>query len=345
MAFAALQRFAIRRMLSLPSPLLRLASGGAAVHRGGRTLEPRMQALGAGADLGLAVLTPADARLRCARHLEMLRAPAERGVTAEALTLAAAGRDIAARAYRPDSQDPTAPILVFAHAGGGVLGDLEACDGLCRILALVMRCPVVSVDYRLAPEHRFPAGLDDFIAACRWARDAAPRFGASAGAIMAGGEGIGAAFAAAACQTFRALGEPQPRLQILFYPWTDLASETPSMSTYADTYPLSRGQLDWLVGHYLGPRDDPADPRLSPLRAASVADLAPAVVATAGFDPLADQGEAYARRLAETGVPLAYRRYDALTHGFAAFAGPVPAADAACREVAGLARGLLEGAA
>lgn len=343
MAFSSLQRFAIRRLLSLPSPLLRLASGGAATYRGGRTLEPRMQALGAGGDMGLAALTPAEAREQIARRSAILRAPPERGVAAAPLAIAAADREIGARLYRPDAQDPTAPLLVFAHDGGGVLGDLDACDGLCRILARILRGPVISIDYRLAPEHRFPAGRDDVIAASRWARDQAARFGAPAGAVMVGGEGIGAAFAAAACQDFKRLGEPQPMLQMLFYPWTDIASETPSMNTHADAFPLSRATLDWLVGHYLGPQDDPGDPGLSPLRAASVAGLAPAVVATAGFDPLADQGEAYAQRLAAAGVPLAYRRFDALTHGFAAFAGPVPAADAACREVAELARDMLDG--
>jgi acetyl esterase/lipase len=234
-------------------------------------------------------------------------------------------------------------VLVYAHMGGGVIGDLETAHVFCTVLAKLARCPVLSVDYRLAPENRFPAGFEDVLAAYRWARDNAVLvFGAPPGHAAIGGDSMGGAFAAALCQELKRLGEPQPALQLLIYPAVDLASESASMTTYADAYPLSRALMDWFVGHYLGPNDDPADPRLSPIRAADLAGLAPAVIATAGFDPLVDQGEAYARRLQAAGVPLTYRCYDALAHGFTAMAGAVPLADAACREIAGLVRETLE---
>ncbi|MET0273801.1 MAG: alpha/beta hydrolase, partial [Phenylobacterium sp.] len=247
------------------------------------------------------------------------------------------------RLYRPQDQDPAAPVIVWAHFGGGVIGDLESGDAFCQVLARIARAPVLSVDYRLAPEHRFPAGFDDVLTAYRWARDHAARCGGPQGAAAIAGDSMGGAFAAAVAQALKRAGEPQPVLQLLVCPSVDLACESASMTTYADSYPLTRSLMDWFVGHYVGPEDDPADPRLSPLRAADLAGLAPAVVITAGFDILLDQGEAYARRLREAGVPVAYRCYDALAHGFTAYTGAVPAADVACREIAGLVREGLQG--
>jgi acetyl esterase/lipase len=219
-----------------------------------------------------------------------------------------------------------------------VIGDLETCHAFCGILARIARTAVLSVDYRLAPDHRFPAGLDDVLAAFRWGRENAARFGAAPGAAAIGGDSMGGNFSAIVAQEMKRLGEAQPALQLLIYPAVDVASETPSMTTYADAYPLSRSIMDWFMGHYMGPDANPADPRLSPDKTADLSGLAPAVVITAGFDPLVDQGEAYAKRLIAAGVPTTYRCYDSLAHGFTAFTGAVPAADAACREVARLVR-------
>jgi acetyl esterase len=130
--------------------------------------------------------------------------------------------------------------------------------------------------------------------------------------------------------------------QLLIYPCTDVASETPSMTTFADAFPLNKPMMDWFMGQYMAPESDPTDPRLSPLRAPDLVGLAPAVIATAGFDPLCDQGEAYAKALRAAGVPVAYRCYESLSHAFTAFTGAVPAADTACREIAGLVRDTLE---
>jgi acetyl esterase/lipase len=340
MADPAIQRAILRGVLSLPQPILRLASGGAVVYRGGRTLDPRFQFL-AHQTRGLPPLTrltPQEARRASAEALKAVEGRVEPGVTWTAVAVEAETGLIDARAYRPAAQDPAAPVLVWAHMGGGVIGDLETSHVFCTLIARVARCPVLSVDYRLAPEHRFPAGLDDLLAAFRWARANASRFGAPAGEVAIGGDSMGGNFAAALCQEMRRRGEPQPALQLLVYPAVDVASETPSMATYANAYPLSRALMEWFIGHYMGPDDDPADPRLSPIKAANFAGLAPAVIATAGFDPLVDQGEAYARRLQAAGTAVVYRCYDALAHGFCAFTGAVPAADGACREIAGLVR-------
>jgi acetyl esterase len=345
MANPSVQRFMARTLLSLPSPVLRALSGGAAVYRGGRTLDPRFQFLAAAGARGpvLTQLTPEEARRASAQGLDPVRGQPEPGVRIEPLTVPGAAEAIAARSYRPDDQDPNAPVLVFAHFGGGVIGDLDTCDAFCGILAKVTRGPVLSVDYRLAPEHRFPAGLDDVMAAFLWARDNAARFGAPSGRAAIGGDSMGGNFAAAIAQDLKRRGEAQPALQLLIYPCVDVASESASMTTYAEAYPLSRALMTWFVGHYMGPEADPADPRLSPLREPDLSGLAPAVVITAGFDPLVDQGEAYAKALRAAGVHVVYRCYDALAHGFTAFTGAVPCADVACREIAGLVREGLEG--
>lgn len=341
------QRFVLRTLLSLPTPVLRLMSGGASVYLGGRTLDPRLQFLAAqsrGAP-PMNALTPEAARRGSAQALVTLSGEPEPGVRSEYVAIEGAGGSIAARAYRPSLQDPAQPLLIYAHMGGGVIGDLETCHTFCTILAKITRGPVLSVDYRLAPEHRFPAGLDDVMAAYRFGRENAGRFGAPTGVAAIGGDSMGGYFAAIVCQEMKRLGEPQPALQLLIYPCVDVASETPSMTTYADAFPLSRATMDWFMGYYMGPGDDPADPRLSPMRREDLSGLAPAVIATAGFDPLIDQGEAYARALKAAGTPVVYRAYDSLTHAFTAFTGAVPAADVACREIARLVRETLQGKA
>jgi len=345
MASPDLQRLMAKAMLSLPSPLLRAMSGGGAVHLSGRTLDPRFQFMAHAARGAppMAGLPPQAVRAGSAASLAVVAGRLESGVRSENLTIDGPGGALPLRAYRPPVQDPDAPLMVFAHFGGGVIGDLETCDVFCGILAKVARCAVLSVDYRLAPEHRFPAGLEDVLAAYRWAREHTPRFGAPAGRVAVGGDSMGGNFAAIVAQEMKRLGEPQPALQLLIYPAVDVASQTQSMTTFGEAYPLSRQTMEWFMSHYLGPNDDPADPRASPIRAADLSGLAPAVIATAGFDPLVDQGEAYATRLRDAGVPVAYRCYDALAHAFTAFTGAIPAADIACREIAGLTREGFEG--
>ena len=340
MASDAAQKTILKLILSLPSPILRAMSGGGVVYKGGRTLDPRFQFFAHAAKKmpAMTTLSPAEAVAGSARGLAAVQGPLEPGVRTESLSIDGPNGPIPARAYRPDGQDSSAPLIVYAHMGGGVIGDLETCHAFCSILARIVRTAVISVDYRLAPEHKFPAGLEDVLAAYRWARDNAGRFGAALVAPAIGGDSMGGNFAAIVAQEMQRKGEPQPAAQILIYPAVDVASETPSMTTYADAYPLTRATMDWFMGHYIGPDADPADPRLSPDKTADLTGLAPAVIATAGFDPLVDQGEAYAKRLQAAGAPVLYRCYDSLAHGFTAFTGAIPAADAACREIAGLVR-------
>jgi acetyl esterase/lipase len=325
--------------------MLRLMSGGGVVYQGGRTLDPRLQFLAAQArgSAPMTAMSPEQARRANAEGVASVSGDPEPGVRWEARNVDGPRGQVPCRIYRPETQDPETPVTVFAHMGGGVIGDLETGHAFCTLLARHARGPVLSVDYRLAPEHRFPAGLQDVIAAYRYARTHAPEFGAPLGRAAIGGDSMGANFAAAICQELKRTGEPQPCLQLLVYPCVDVACRSASTETYADAFPLSKALMDWFIGHYMGPEDNPRDPRLSPLAETDLAGLAPAIVVTAGFDPLLDQGEAYARRLKAAGVPVVYRCYDSLAHGFTAFTGAVPAADVACREIAGLVREGLEG--
>lgn len=345
MADPAVQKAVLKIMLALPTPVLRAMAGGGVVYQGGRTLDPRFQFLAAGARRmpAMSTLTPDEARAASAAGLAMMAGKPEPGVRTETLAIEGPGGALKLRAYRPADQDSGAPLMVFAHFGGGVIGDLETCDAFCSMIARIARTAVLSVDYRLAPEHRFPAGLEDVLAAFRWARDNAARFGALPGTASIGGDSMGGNFAAIVAQEMKRTGEPQPALQLLIYPAVDVASETQSMTTYADAYPLSRDTMNWFMGHYMGPDADPADPRLSPIKTGDLTGLAPAIVITAGFDPLVDQGECYAKRLDDAGAPVIYRCYDSLAHGFTAFTGAVPAADVACREIAGFVRQAADG--
>ena len=341
----------VKAILSLPGPVLRMMSGGRAVEAGGRTLDPQFQfmAWSARKAPSIAGADPAGVRAAVATGFALGQGEVEPGVRFEPVGVPTPDGEAPARIYHPPHQDPRAPLLVWLHQGGGVLGDLETSHAFCSILAATLRAPVLSVDYRLAPEHRFPHGLNDSIAAFRWARQHAARFGAPAGRAALGGDSMGGHFTAVICQELRRAGEPQPDLQLLCYPAVEADSQTQSMTTYVDAYPLSKATMDWFMGHYGDPATPLDDVRLSPLHEPDLKGLAPAIVVTAGFDPLVDQGEAYAHRLLEAGVPTIYRCYDSLAHGFLSFTGLVKAGDIAAREIAGLARqgydGLLPAAA
>ena len=343
MADPALQRLLLDSVLSLPPPVLRALSGGGVVHQGGRTLDPRFQYLRTTLrpPRGFSELRPEEARAYWARLVRALGPKPLGAVQIETLEIDGAAGPLPARLFRPPEPCPQAPLLLFLHEGGGVVGAPELSAGLLSRLALVARCPVIAPAYRLAPEHRFPAGLEDALAAYDWAQANAERLGASGAAVA--GQSTGAAFATAICQQLKAQGRPQPLLQLLICPILDAAGDCQSLFTFCDSWPLSRESFTWTLGQYLGPEDDPCDPRISPFRAGDVSGLAPAVIVTAGFDPVVDQGELYARKLRAAGVTVIYRCYDHLPHGFPAFAGVAPSAETACSEIGGLLREGLEG--
>jgi acetyl esterase/lipase len=344
MADPAIQKQLLKAVLSLPKPVLRAASGGRAVYVGGRTLDPRFQFLVHAARHYASTEGLPEEKARHARALQLALVAGRRepGVELKDISIDGPRGPIPARLYRGSEQDPRMAVVVYAHAGEDAEEHFEGCDALCSIIARCGRAPVLAIPCQPTPERRFHACFEDVLAAYRHARDRAELYGGPNGFAAIAGDSIGGAFAAIVCQELKRLGEPQPSLQLLLYPWVDLSSQSQSMSDYAEsTLPgdMESGRADRL----LGPEDDPADPRISPLRSDDLSGLAAAVVVTAGFDPLVDQGEEYARRLRAAGTPLVYRCYDHLVHGFAAFTGVVPAADTACREIAGIVREGLQG--
>lgn len=215
------------------------------------------------------------------------------------------------RAYRPKGVAATTrlPGLVYFHGGGWVIGDLDTHDVLCRQLANGARCAVYSVDYRLAPEHPFPAAVDDCIAATKFVAGRHQR-------IAVGGDSAGGNLAAVVSLLARDAGAPAIAFQALLYPVTDVGAERASYERFADGYMLTRVSMRWFIDHYVGSRDAAHDWRASPLRAASLTGLPPALIVTAGFDPLRDEGEAYAQALRDAGVRVDYVCYGGMIHGF-----------------------------
>jgi acetyl esterase len=236
------------------------------------------------------------------------------------------------RLYRP--QQPAAqpvPTLVFFHGGGCVFGDIDTHDGICRTLCAESGCAVISVGYRQAPEHKFPAAIEDSYAATQWVADHAVALGLDPHRIAVGGDSAGGGLAAVVCQTAAASHGPRLALQVLFCPVMDMRAETRSRRDFADGYFLDQATIDWMLRHYCRPDVDPDDPRLSPLRAARFAGLPPAHIHTAEFDPLRDEGEAYAQVLRHAGVAARYTCHAGMIHHFYAMAGAIPAARVALK--------------
>jgi acetyl esterase/lipase len=223
--------------------------------------------------------------------------------------------DIPVRVFRPSAATGL-PLLVWFHGGGWVTGNLDTHDQLARMLADHVGAVVVSVDYRLAPEAKFPAAADDCLAAYEWALAHADEVGADAGRVAIGGDSAGGNLAAVVALDARERGLPQPLLQLLVYPVTDYEFESGSMSDNAEGYFLEREGMRWFYDLYSNTPDDFDNPRFSPVRASDHSGLAPAVVITAEYDPLRDQGEEYARRLAAAGTPTEAVRAEGLIHGF-----------------------------
>jgi acetyl esterase len=217
--------------------------------------------------------------------------------------------------------------VVYFHGGGWVCGDLDTHDAVCRGIANHGRCAVVSVDYRLAPEHKFPAAVEDAIAALAWTSANAASLGIDAERLVAGGDGAGGNLAAVAAIAAREGGGPPLAMQILVYPVADQSLDCASYERFGEDYPLTRETMRWCRDHYLRDARDVADWRASPLHAADLARLPPAYVITAGFDPLYDEGKAYAERLMQAGVPVTYECFEGQVHGFLIMGGVMAAAN------------------
>ena len=235
---------------------------------------------------------------------------------------------IPVRLYRGlgTAEEDRLPALVYFHGGGWTIGDLDTHDVVCREFANLAQCAVISVDYRLAPEHRFPAAVEDAIAATHWTGRMADALGIDPARIAVGGDSAGGNLASVVALTLRDAGGPPLAMQVLIYPAVDMASDRPSHMKYAEGYLLTRESILWFTANYLRGTDDVADWRASPIRARDLAGVAPAYVITAGFDPLLDEGKAYADRLYEAGVPVTYECFEGMIHGFVTMGGMIAAA-------------------
>lgn len=235
----------------------------------------------------------------------------------ENLTAPGPHGDIPVRLYSPVAAGSEAlPVLVYFHGGGFVIGDLDTHDGLCRMFADGAECRVISVHYRLAPENKYPAAVDDAFAALKWVEDSASRLGIDANRIAVGGDSAGGALAAIVAQMAKANGAPSLAFQLLLFPVTQIGGDTSSLREFAVGYFLEKRTLDWFFGHYLAAKDDRQDPRVSPLRAKDFSGLPPAYFMLGGYDPLHDEGAQYAEKLRAAGVPVTVADYGDMVHCF-----------------------------
>ncbi|MBO6544409.1 MAG: alpha/beta hydrolase [Alphaproteobacteria bacterium] len=336
MDLMSLQRMIVRTLLKLPDGLLVKMSGGKPLEIDGRTLDARVQLLasqGAKAP-SMTTLPIEEARKGADDGLAMLDAKPRRNVSILSRSIPGPEGELHVRVYTPAGATGPLPGIVYYHMGGCVIGGLETCNTFCSILAEDCRAIVVSVDYRLAPEHKFPAAIDDAIASYDWVYQNATALGIDNTRLGLGGDSAGGWLSAVVCQHRKREGLPQPKAQLLIYPATDLQMTGGSMESCKDVYPLTREIMDWFMAQFLTSDADRSDWRGSPGQTADLSGLAPAIVATAGFDVLRDQGEAYANKLKAAGVPASYHCYDSLAHAFTAFSGTVPAAKQACEELA-----------
>jgi len=345
------QRFELavaRRLLTLPGPLQVCLSGRPPVVVAGQTLHPQMQlllALHAWLRPGpLSGRTPREARATLrAEAIGISGRPVEVGAVAD-LTIETDSGVRAARHYAPLAGGPQ-PLLVYFHGGGFVAGDIETHDCVCRRICRHAGIHVLSVDYRLAPEHPFPAAVEDAVAAFRWARARAPSLGARPDKVAVGGDSAGGNLAAVVCLKAARDGSPAPCAQILLYPPMDRTTDRPSIALFRDGFLLTREDMDWYQLQYTGTTRAQPIPEQYPLCADDLSGLAPALIVTAGFDPLRDEGEAYAFALRRAGVTAELRRFDGLLHGFCSMAPIAPVCEAAMREICAEISALLDATA
>jgi acetyl esterase len=320
-------RVTLRALPKIPDRVKRLLLGGRTITIDGNTLDTTLQlmlALQRSSRVGGLVASAdiAVARSQLRKLAAIIAPPIAVGVTDIALPGPAG--PMRARHYTPvdipANTESAEPLLVFFHGGGFSIGDIETHDGLCRLLCRDGGVHVLSVDYRLAPEHKAPAALQDCYAAYRWALEHATELGADPTRIAVGGDSAGGNLATVVSRQARNDGVQLPILQLLLYPVTQFGGETRSMTLFADGYYLAKDDMDWFRDNYLsGASVACADPSVSPLRADDLSGLPPALLVTGGFDPLRDEGNQYAEALAAAGVAVDHRQYGSMAHAFANF--------------------------
>jgi acetyl esterase/lipase len=318
-------QYRLARLLgALPAPIQVALSGSPPIERDGQRLAAEQQLsltlLNRLADAVTAVPDPQQARVERRRMAAVFGGPPEPVGAVQDVLIGT----LAARHYVPPGARERRPMLVYFHGGGFVFGDLETHDSLCRLLCRSSGAHVLAVDYRLAPEHPFPAAVEDARAALAWAHENAERLGADPARVGVGGDSAGANLAAVVSQLSARDGGPAPALQVLIYPATDMSARRRSRDLFGEGFFLTDTEMQWFEASYLGTAANSEvrhDPRVSPILAEDLSGLAPAIVITAGFDPLRDEGEDYAYALQAAGTPAVLRRYEGYIHGFVSAAG------------------------
>ena len=277
-------------------------------------------------------ISPSEARLQYRDTRAALRPPAPDLFEVRDLAAEGSAGAISLRLYRP--AEGVLPALVYFHGGGWVVGDLETHDVVCRQIAMQAHAVVIAVDYRLAPEHPFPAAVKDAWRATTWVAAHAPELSIDAKRLAVGGDSAGGGLAAVVALMARDSSKLRLTLQVLVYPVTDLRAESASYSNYAEGYLLTRAAMQWYIAQYAPTPQAIDDWRASPLRAPWVHGVAPALIIAAELDPLCDEGEAYARRLQGARVPVEYHRLDGMIHGFLTMGGRIDAANRAVSIIA-----------
>ena len=323
MALEVIGGTTMRALPHIPRSVKRLLLGGRSVVIDGNTLDTTLQFMLFGQNrLGLGSLFLDDDVPTARALLRMLTDGFKQDIPVASVTnlvIPGPAGAIRARHYRPIDGDK-APLLVFYHGGAMVLGDLETHDDACRQICREGGLHVLSVDYRLAPEHKAPAAVDDAFAAFTWALDHAAELGADPAQVAVGGDSAGGNLAALVSLRARDEGVRLPAVQLLYYPVTDWGAQTRSRTLFADGFFLTGGDLRFGAEKYIeGGPVDTTDPRVSPLLAENLSGLPPALVLTAGFDPLRDEGRQYADALRSAGVTVDYREFGSLIHGFVNF--------------------------
>jgi len=317
---------------------LRLLDGHR-IKMGDRTMDPKAQIVG---EFVKSIRVPGyypplpELRQQLRVMVSLMDEPAPALARIEDIRIPGPAGEIPARVYSASAATTPLPAVVYFHGGGWVQGDLETHHGLCARLAKHAGVLVVAVDYRLAPEHKFPAAVDDSVAAFRWLAANAVNLGIDPARIVLGGDSAGATLSTVLARLLR--GEPRPPcLQWLMYPATDMACDSPSYDSVGEGFLLTKADMEWVRGHYLNDMSEIEDPRVSPLRASDLEGLPPALVYTAGFDPLRDEGQEYAEKMREAGVKVVHSEFDSLIHGFVGMRGAIHAAARAMDDmVAGL---------
>jgi acetyl esterase len=296
-----------------------------------RLLLESIQAMG---NAPVETLEPAEARKQALDRFKLVAGIPEPVASVEDLRIPGPAGEIPVRVYTPEAPAPR-PAMVYFHGGGWVICNLDTHDVVCRGIACRAGAVVVSVDYRLAPEFKFPAAVDDCYAATQWVASNARRLGIDPGRISVGGDSAGGNLGPVISLKSRDEQGPTIALQVLVYPVTDLSSfSTASYQEFAESHQLTRNMMEWFRTHYLKTAEDGLHPHASPLLARDLHSLPPALIITAECDPLRDEGEAYAKRLEEAGVPVTCTRYAGMIHPFFSLSGAIPQALNAIQQVA-----------